>query len=284
MEEYFRAEAVAVGGTGCDEWCKLENRLSPCVDRILRILDDYQTSATFFILGWVAENERDVVRKIADAGHEIASHGMTHAMLHRLSPDKFRGELIDSRKLLEDIAGQPVIGYRAPTFSVTNRTAWAIDVLAETGYRYDSSVFPIRHDRYGVPDAPRFSHIAKGPGGGEILEIPPLTMRLMGMNFPVGGGGYFRLLPVGLFTRALKNAQRAGRIGMIYLHPWELDPDQPILPMGKISRWRHRVNLAKTKQKLRYLLSKTNFTTAAEYLNSNPDITRTHEYNLTNAQ
>ncbi|MCD4699085.1 MAG: polysaccharide deacetylase family protein [Phycisphaerae bacterium] len=254
VEEYFQVQAAADGGTRREQWGSFERRLAPCVERILRLLSDHGASATFFVLGWVARHERDVVRTIAEAGQEIASHGMTHAMLGRLTPEQFRRELLDSRHLLEDISGRSVVGFRAPTFSVTHKTAWAIDVLAEAGYKYDSSVFPIRHDRYGAPDAPRFVHRAVGPGGGEILEIPPLTLRIMGTNWPVGGGGYLRLLPVRLVAAVLEAAQKLGQSGMIYLHPWELDPHQPILPMSRFARRRHRVNLKRTEQKLRRLL------------------------------
>ncbi len=268
VEEYFQVEAAADGGTRPQQWDSFEKRLAPCVERILRLLSDHDASATFFVLGWVARHERDVVRMIANAGHEIASHGMGHAMLGRLAPEQFHRELLDSRRLLEDISGRPVVGFRAPTFSITHETAWAIDVLAEAGYKYDSSVFPIRHDRYGVPGAPRFAHLAVGPNGGEILEIPPLTLRVMGVNWPVGGGGYLRLLPVCLVAAALNGAGRLGRSGMIYLHPWELDPDQPILPMSRLARRRHRVNLGRTDAKLRRLLRRFRFTGVAEYLDT----------------
>ena len=279
VEEYFQVEAAAIGGVGPEQWDSFQKRLAPCVDRILQLLSDYGASATFFILGWVAQHEGDVVRRIAGAGHEIASHGMSHSMLHRLTPERFRDELLQSRKLLEDISGRPVVGYRAPTFSITHQTAWAIDVLAETGYRYDSSIFPVRHDRYGVPDAPRFIHHAIGPGGGKVLEIPPLTLRAMRMNWPVGGGGYLRLLPVSLVVHALNKAQKTGRPGMIYLHPWELDPGQPILPMGRFTRWRHRVNLRKTDAKLRRLLQKFKFLSVVESLKvCAGDIRQTYTY------
>jgi polysaccharide deacetylase family protein (PEP-CTERM system associated) len=253
VEEYFQVEAAA-GSVASEQWSGFEKRLAPCVQHILELLSDHGASATFFVLGWVARHESRLVREIAQAGHEIASHGMRHAMLSRLTPAQFRRELLDSRNLLEDIAGAAVTGYRAPTFSITHKTAWAIDVLSEAGYRYDSSVFPIRHDRYGVPDAPRFAHRGVGPGGGEILEIPPLTVRAMGANWPVGGGGYLRLLPAGLIARALRAAQRSRHTGMIYMHPWEFDPAQPPLPMGRLSRWRHRVNLRRTHRKLSSLL------------------------------
>jgi len=268
VEEYFQVEAAARSGVRREDWQGFATRLGPSVDRVLQALAEHQASATFFVLGWVAQHEPDVVRRIAAAGHEIASHGMEHRMLQRLAPDEFRQDLLDSRSMLEDLSGRPVIGYRAPTFSVTHETAWALDVLAETGYRYDSSVFPIHHDRYGVPDAPRGIHRAIGPAGEGLLEIPPLTLRFAGTNWPVGGGGYLRLLPVRVLGRALKKAARQGRPGMIYLHPWELDPGQPVLPMPRLTRFRHRVGLRRTESKLRWLLRRFRFTSIGQRLDS----------------
>ena len=268
VEEYFQVEAAARSGVRREDWQGFATRLGPSVDRVLQALAEHQASATFFVLGWVAQHEPDVVRRIAAAGHEIASHGMEHRMLQRLAPDEFRQDLLDSRSMLEDLSGRPVIGYRAPTFSVTHETAWALDVLAETGYRYDSSVFPIHHDRYGVPDAPRGIHRAIGPAGEGLLEIPPLTLRFAGTNWPVGGGGYLRLLPVRVLGRALKKAARQGRPGMIYLHPWELDPGQPVLPMPRLARFRPRAGLRRTEAKLRWLLRRFRFTSIGRRLES----------------
>jgi len=265
VEEYFQVESASAG-VPSDQWDRYPKRLGPAVDCILELLAERGITATFFILGWVARHERDLVRRIAEAGHEIASHGTNHDMIGRLTPDAFRQDLIASRKLLEDISGEQVLGYRAPTFSITRETAWALDVLCESGFVYDSSVFPIRHDRYGVPDGPRFAHRAVGPGGGSILEIPPLTMRLLKSNLPVGGGGYLRLFPVRLVGRSLRAAERAGQSGMLYLHPWELDPDQPVLPMSRVNRWRHRAGLRRTERKLRWLLERFDFTSVRQLL------------------
>jgi polysaccharide deacetylase family protein (PEP-CTERM system associated) len=253
VEEYFQVEAAAAM-LPAKEWERWPSRLAPAVHQVLDLLAEHRTTATFFVLGWVAQHQPQIVRRIASAGHEIASHGVSHRMLYGMTPQEFRGELTDSRSRLEDLGGQPVVGFRAPTFSVTTRTAWALDVLAETGFQYDSSIFPIRHDRYGVPGAPRWAHWARGPGGGRIVEIPPLVLRIAGRNIPIGGGGYLRLFPVWLAAYALRAAERAGRPGMIYVHPWELDPGQPVLPMSRPSRWRHRVGLARTDRKLRHLL------------------------------
>jgi len=266
VEEYFQVQAAAEGGVAPSEWDGMQRRLEEPLERILHLLAEHRSSATFFILGWVARNERRLVERIAACGQEIASHGMGHDMLVRLDRRQFSQELADSRRLLEDISGRPVVGYRAPTFSITRRTAWAIDVLAEEGFSYDSSVFPIRHDRYGVPQAPPSPHWAVGPAGGRVLEIPPLTVRLAGRNWPVGGGGYLRLLPAAAVTWALKSASKTGSPAMLYLHPWELDPGQPVLPMSRFTRWRHRVGLGRNEDKLRRLLKSFAFTSVAERL------------------
>lgn len=258
VEEYFHAEAAAAG-LPREQWDTLSPRLPAAVDEILQLLAQFEVRATFFVLGWVARHEEALVRKISAAGHEIASHGMTHAMLTRLSPDEFAAELTDSKALLEDMCGQEVQGFRAPTFSVMHKTAWALDVLARCGYSYDSSIFPVRHDRYGVPEAPTQPHWAVGPEGGRMLELPPLTLRMLGANVPVGGGGYMRLLPTALVAKGLRRCESQGRGGMIYLHPWEFDPGQPVLAMGRLSRWRHRVNLDKTHAKLHRLMKRFTF-------------------------
>ena len=266
VEEYFQVEAAA--RIGRQDWPSFEMRLPQSVDRILAMLAEHGSTATFFVLGWVARQEPQVVRRIAEAGHEIASHGMDHRMIHTLSRGELRDDLTRSKRTLEDLAGARVIGYRAPTFSLNHATAWAIDALAESGFEYDSSVFPIHHDRYGVPDAPARPHVAAGPSGSRILEIPPLTIRRLGVNWPVGGGGYFRLLPQWMTARAIGAAARCGNPAMIYLHPWELDPGQPVLDMPVLARWRHRVNLSRTEGKLRRLLERFRFSSVAECIDS----------------
>jgi len=263
VEEYFHVEAARIDRR---QWDDFPGRVCPPVRRVLELLAEHQSSATFFVLGALADRERGLLREIVAAGHEVASHSMGHTMITRQTPREFRQDLLDARKLLEDVTGRAVLGYRAPTFSITRSTAWALDVLAEASFAYDSSVFPVRHDRYGVPDAPRDPHLARGPGGGSIIEIPPLTIRLLGVNWPVGGGGYLRLLPVWLVGKALGRARRRGQSGMIYLHPWELDPGQPILPMSRMGRFRHRVNLHRTEAKLCRLLERFRFRSVASCL------------------
>lgn len=267
VEEYFQVESAAAG-LPQERWQDMPLRLQAPTLQILELLAQHKVRATFFVLGWVARREGDLVRRIARAGHEIASHGQSHRRLFHLDPRQFRQELRDSRAALQDLSGQAVVGYRAPTFSITHQTAWALDVLAEEGFSYDSSIFPVHHDRYGVPEAPRWAHRATGPAGGQVVEIPPLTGRLLGVNLPLAGGGYLRLLPAGWVGRALRSAAENDRWGMIYLHPWELDPAQPVLPMGRLSRWRHRVNLSRMGEKLRWLLGHFRFTCAREKLSA----------------
>ncbi len=274
VEEFFHVQSAAAGGLRPSDWDSFAHRLPRVVDRILADLSDHGARATFFVLGWVAQHEPHVVRRIAAAGHEIASHGMSHAMIDTLTPEQLRRELGDSKRILEDLCGRSVGGYRAATFSITHRTAWALDALVEAGYCYDSSIFPIRHDRYGVPEAPPRPHLATGPGGSLIAEIPPLTVRLLGHNLPVGGGGYLRLLPVRLLAAAIASAQRRGQPAMIYMHPWEFDPQHPLLPMTPLHRFRHRVNLARTRSKLLHLLQTFRFTSVEQYLIENPFRTR----------
>ncbi len=262
VEEYFQVEAAA-NCISRDSWPTMEKRLPASIDSILELLTDYGIIATFFVLGWVAKHEPEVVKKIAKHGHEIASHGMSHKMVNKLSKAEFRRELSVSKKILEDLCGKQVRGFRAPTFSINHETAWALDELMETGYKYDCSVFPIHHDKYGVPDAPTQPHLARGLNGQTILEIPPLTFRALGQNWPVGGGGYFRLLPRLLLEAAISNAQNSNNCVMLYLHPWEFDPDQPVMEMPLVTRWRHRVHLDQTKDKLRFLLDQFRFSSVA---------------------
>jgi len=265
VEEYFHCEAFrgVIASDGAADW---PSRIDGQMDKVLGLLAETDARATFFVLGRVAVGHPRLVRRIADAGHEIACHGHSHQMVARLSEEGFRQDTRVAKVLLEDITGHRVLGYRAATFGLVRRTAWAIDILAELGLEYDSSVQPVRHDRYGVPEAPPQAHLARGPGGGEILEVPPMTRRFAGQNIPLGGGGYFRLLPVVVFDRALHAWSRAGRPAMLYLHPWEFDPDQPVVPASWLDNFRHRVNLNHTAGKLRSLLAGHAFSPVRELL------------------
>jgi len=251
---------------GPDNWSRWPSRIEAQMDDLLQLLDETNVKATFFVLGQVARTRPDIVESIVRAGHEVACHGDKHEMIARLGPDGFRQDTADGKACLEDITGQAVTGYRAATFGLVRATAWAIDILAELGFAYDSSVQPVRHDRYGVPEAPVAAHVAIGPGGGRILELPPMTGRLVGRNIPLGGGGYFRLLPVVVFDRALRAWSRRNQPAMLYLHPWEFDADQPVVPVGRMNNFRHRVNLKRTTGKLRTLLIAHRFCTARNLL------------------
>jgi len=222
----------------------------------MELLERNRCRATFFVLGWVAEREPAMIREIANAGHELACHSHLHRPLYQLSPSEFRDDLRRSRRIIEDVGGTKVVGFRAPTFSITRRSLWALEVLAEEGFEYDSSIFPIRHDRYGIPDAPRWVHERSLPSGQRIWELPPSTVRMAGVNLPFGGGGYLRLLPMSFTRWAIERThRREGRPVMVYFHPWELDPDQPRLPGSWKSRFRHYRGLAKTEGRLQEILS-----------------------------
>ena len=261
VEDYYQVENLA-GLVAREDWPAMDSRLAANTDRVLELFADAGVRATFFVLGWCAEREPEVVRRVAEAGHEVASHGYAHRMIAEQTPEEFRADVRRAKALLEDIAGQPVAGYRAPTFSITERTRWAAGVLAEEGYRYDSSIFPIRHDRYGIPTAPRFLHALESANGHQLVELPPTTVRLLGANLPVSGGGYLRLLPVRLVAAALRRVNREGHPAVVYFHPWELDPEQPRFPVRGLRRFRHYVGLARTAGKLRHLLRTLEFTTA----------------------
>jgi polysaccharide deacetylase family protein (PEP-CTERM system associated) len=265
VEEYFHAEAFA-GVVSSEEWCRLPSRVVASTERVLKVLEAAETSATFFILGWVAEREPGLVRAIRAQGHEIACHGYGHQMITRLSRAQFREDIERARGAIEMAADVSVIGYRAPTFSVVKETLWSLEVLAEAGFEYDSSIFPIVHDRYGVPDAPRFPH-RRESGSGSIVEFPLSTVEGGSWRFPVAGGGYFRLAPYRLTRWALDRINRRdGQPGIVYLHPWELDEGQPELPVGSLTRFRHRVNIGSTEAKLRRLLGEFRFAPVRDVL------------------
>ena len=251
-----------------DQWDRFDSRVVANTERLLDMFDAASVSATFFVLGWVAERFPRLVRNIADRGHEIASHGYAHRLTYELTPDEFRDDLRRARLALESAAGTAVLGYRAPSFSVTRRSLWALDVLIEQGYVYDASIYPIRHDRYGIPDAPRHPfQIARA--GGSIWELPGSTVRVGGQNLPIGGGGYFRMLPYQWtrfgFSRVNGVEQKPV---MFYLHPWEIDPEQPRVSAPVVSRLRHYYNLSQTESRLRRLLAEFRFAPAIDMLSN----------------
>ena len=265
VEEHHRIEAAA--GLSCAPRAARGVRAAHGVLHALaaRRLAALDIRATFFVVGEIARSHPDLLRALHRAGHEVGSHSWDHPRVHRLTPDEFREDVRKSQEAIEDVTGAAVAGYRALTFSVMRETAWAIDVLAELGLLYDSSIYPVRHDRYGVPDAPR-TRSGCGARGRTLLEIPPATLRLGRMNVPVGGGGYFRLLPLFLMERAFAQVRRhcVPAVTMLYFHPWEFDPDQPRLPLGRVSRFRTYVGTKTSRGRLRTLLGRHRFARAVD--------------------
>jgi polysaccharide deacetylase family protein (PEP-CTERM system associated) len=244
-------------------WGHCELRVAANVEYLLEALDTAHSRATFFVLGWVAERLPEVVKRIAAVGHEIASHGWSHAPIWRLTPGQFFDEVTRSRRLLCELSGQSVLGYRAPTFSVVRETMWALRLLVEAGHRYDSSIFPIRHDLYGIPDAPL--QIYRHEAG--IWEMPMSVWEVGRLRVPVAGGGYLRLYPRRVTERAIRAINRAGRPAVVYIHPWEFDPDQPRVSGARLlSSLRHYVGIGRNRGKLAWLLREFPFTSANEVL------------------
>ena len=285
VEDYYQVSAFA-SVVSRDRWGEYESRVAANTDRLLSLFAEAGVRATFFVLGWVAERDPELVRRIAVAGHEIASHGYGHQLVYDQRPEQFREDVRRAKSVLEAATGRPVVGYRAPSFSITRRSLWAVDVLIEEGFIWDASIFPIRHDRYGIPSAPRHpfwirhgttvelgwpafaSRLGMASKDGpetrarSLLEIPASTIRLGGTNFPIGGGGYFRLLPYVWTEWGFGRVNRLeGRPVWFYLHPWEVDPDQPRFNAGWLSRFRHYRNLDRTEDRLRRLLSEFRFGT-----------------------
>jgi polysaccharide deacetylase family protein (PEP-CTERM system associated) len=264
VEEHFQVSAFD-GVLSRDQWEAQPSRVEPNTDRLLALLDRHQAHATFFTLGWVAERHPALVRRITAAGHELASHGWWHRKVTRLSREEFRDEIRRSKATLEDISGTGVTGFRAPSFSIVPGVEWAFDVLLDEGYTWDSSLFPIRRPDYGYPAAPAMPHRLTR-GAGALLEFPLATTTILGIRLPAAGGGYLRQFPLGLIRRAFHQAASRDRPGMFYIHPWEVDPDQPRLPVGWITRKRHYGGLEKTMGRLERLLAEFRFTSVSRWL------------------
>ncbi|MFP4683584.1 MAG: XrtA system polysaccharide deacetylase [Ectothiorhodospira sp.] len=252
VEDYFQVSAFE-SHISRGAWDELPHRVEGNVDRILQLFADHGVQATFFYLGWIARRYPGLLRRTRDAGHEIASHGWSHIRATEQTQEAFRQDVTRTRALLEDTVGAPVQGYRAASYSIGRDNLWALDLLQEAGYRYSSSIYPVHHDLYGMPEAPRF---AFRPVDGDLVEIPVTTVELMGRNFPCGGGGYFRLYPYALSRWALRRVNRRdGQPAVFYFHPWEIDPDQPRQEgLGFRTRVRHYLNLARTEARLGRLL------------------------------
>ncbi len=254
VEDYYQVTAFESSVRVAD-WERCESRVERNTQVILEGLAGSDTRATFFILGWVAERHPQLVRAIDAAGHEVASHGYAHQRVYTQTPTRFREETRRAKACLEDIIGRSIFGYRAASYSITSASLWALDILQEVGFIYDSSIFPVRHDFYGIPDHPRFCHVLSGDGHAGLVEFPMSTIRLGTFNLPIAGGGYFRLYPYALSRWGIRRLNHVEQQpAVVYLHPWEVDPQQPRLPVRGLSRFRHYVNLKKTLPRLQRLL------------------------------
>lgn len=265
VEEYFQVANLAHHFPR-SEWDRVPSRLELGMAPILRALDRHGARATFFFLGWIAERLPDLVREVRDAGHEIGSHGYDHRLLPDLGEEGFREDIRRTSEILKEISGAPPTAFRACTWSITRRTPWAFDILADAGIAVDSSVFPVHHPDYGLPGAPASPYQVRATTGFAITEFPPLTWSVLGKRVPVGGGGYLRLFPLRLLRMGLAQQERMGWPGCVYLHPWEVDPDQPRQDLSGLRGFRHYVNLDKTEAKLHALLSRHEFVGLSEAL------------------
>lgn len=264
VEEHFQVTALEKV-VAADAWNSQPSRVAQSTRRLAELMARHGARGTFFVLGWVAERQPGLVRELAAAGHEIASHGWDHRRVPVQTPEHFRESVRRTKGLLEDLTGREVAGFRAPSFSIIPGTEWALDILLEEGHRYDSSLFPIRRRGYGYPSAGRDPHEMRRPSG-TLLCVPPATLRVRGGNVPAGGGGYFRLLPYGLTRAAFEQAERRGAPATFYIHPWEIDADQPRLPVSRLTRLRHYGGLRRTEGRLERLLGSYRFQPIAETL------------------
>lgn len=269
VEDYFHVAALAKV-IRPEQWSTLPSRVERNTERLLELFATRDVKATFFVLGWVAERFPGLVRKLADHGHEIASHGYSHQLVYSQTPETFRQETSRAKALLEDIVQKPVVGYRAASYSITRDSLWALDILAELGFTWDSSIFPIRHDRYGIPDSPKVPYSIETSSGHELREFPLTTARVLGITLPAAGGGYFRQFPYPLFRYLFHKASENGsKPQMFYLHPWEIDPGQPRYTNASwLSRFRHYTNLDRCYSRLERLLTDFRFGTVSESYNA----------------
>lgn len=288
IEEYFQVENFA-DIIKREDWEKYESRVEMGTNAILDLLDKYNHKATFFVLGWIAERHPELIKKISDAGHEIGSHGYNHALVYEQTPDEFRADLLQSLDLLEKITGKRPRCYRAPSFSITKHSLWALDVLLESGIAIDSSIFPIIHDRYGITDCNPLPHIIREKDGTQLIEFPittlapfqgvgqddnaeplgPKNVAINKLRLPFSGGGYLRLLPRWLLRALIKSNLKSGKPVIVYTHPWEYDPDQPKIEGGSaLSTFRHYVELKSTSKKLEAILSEFECCGIEEYITS----------------
>lgn len=267
VEDYYHVSAFA-GTLQPRQWDGMPSRVDGNTRKLLDLFESKDARATFFVLGWVAERYGDLVKEIVSRGHEVASHGYSHQLVYKQSPEVFREETLRSKGLLEDLTGQPVRGYRAASYSIVRESLWALDILAEAGFTYDSSIFPVYHDRYGMPGAPEKIHRAITPGGAQLVEFPLSVVKFARWHLPVAGGGYFRFYPYSLSRALLRKSSRdLNQPFIFYLHPWEIDPQQPRIDNAPLlSRFRHYLNLDRCEHRLQRLASDFRFTTVADVL------------------
>ncbi|MSM38736.1 MAG: DUF3473 domain-containing protein [Geobacter sp.] len=269
VEDYFQVNAFAPY-LSRDKWDLIPLRVVDNTLRILEMLDANNLKATFFILGWVAERESGLIREIQRRGHEIACHGYGHELIYDIGPERFREDLRRAKGIIEELIGSRVFGYRAPSYSITEKSLWALDILIEEGFTYDSSIFPVYHDTYGVPNSPRFPHCIKREAGS-IMEFPlttyPISFGKKEFRLPIAGGGYLRLFPAQFLVRAIRSINIIeNQPAVLYFHPWEIDPQQPRIKAGLKSRFRHYLNLAGTEDKVKHIIGSLNFSTMTETL------------------
>jgi polysaccharide deacetylase family protein (PEP-CTERM system associated) len=250
------------------DWEKFEDRIEMVGDKLLQIFEEANTKATFFILGYVAEKHPEIVKKIKSAGHEIGTHGFSHTLIYKQEPEVFRQEMKRAIEFLEDLTGDIILGHRAPFFSITKDSLWALDILGELGIKYDSSIFPVLNYRYGIAGAPRFPYKIKREKY-EFMEFPVSTLKLPGVTLPISGGAYFRIYPYQLTKQALRAVNRSGNPITFYLHPWELDPEHPRIDVPRRIALTHYFNLGATERRLRKLLRDFKFAPMKEVLNIN---------------
>jgi polysaccharide deacetylase family protein (PEP-CTERM system associated) len=266
VEDYFQVSALA-SAIPRETWSSRDLRVERNTAVLLDLLAERGLHGTFFVLGWIADRCPALVKRIAAAGHEVASHGYSHRLIYNQTHAEFQEETTRSKHLLEDLIGAPVTGYRAASFSITQKSLWALDTLIDLGFQYDSSVFPIHHDRYGIPGASPEPHVIKAPSGRGLAEFPMSAATFFGVKVPVSGGGYFRIFPYWLIRAGLKQInEQQRRPFTFYLHPWEVDPEQPRVKVGAVSRFRHYTNLNRCEPRLRELLGDFKFSTMRDVL------------------
>jgi len=264
VEDYFQVENFK-NVISFSDWPRYEIRVERNTDKILNILSSKGVKATFFVLGWIAQKFPQLIKRIHNAGHEIATHSYKHQLIYTQTPEEFKEDLKVSKGVLEDIIQEKVYGFRAPSYSITIKSKWALDILMEEGFEYDSSLFPIHHDKGGLPEAGRYPYKIR-ENGCYMWEFPISTVRIMGQNLPFSGGGYFRLLPYNIIKGAINRISKENQPTIVYLHPWEFDKEQPRIKTNVLSMFRHYVNISKTEDKLNRLLDDFKFTSVKDFL------------------